>query len=87
VHLIPNSGAALDWRLTLVKAPQYKIYHEAPEEEASSGKAGDEECGNQKEKADADGEEGVDEGSGYGEEKTCCQRNEEGRDSKGDEEK
>jgi hypothetical protein len=87
VHLIPNSGAALDRCLTLVKAAQYKIYHEAPEEEASSGTAGDEECGDQKDKADANGEEGVDEGSSCGEEKACCQRNEEGRDSKGDEEK
>lgn len=72
MQLVANSCARLSRRLTLVEALQDEVYCKAPEEEATSCAAGNEERGDQEEESEADSEEGVDEGRGDSKEQACC---------------
>jgi hypothetical protein len=72
VQLVSNSGARLSRSFTIVETLQYEVDYQAPEKEATSCATSEEECRDQEDKSDADGDEGIDKGSGDGEEETCC---------------
>jgi len=86
VQSVADFGAPLRGLLTLVEASQYHVDGEAPEEGAASGEAGDEERGDEEEERYADGEEGVGECGGDGEQETCREGDEESRGCEEDEE-
>lgn len=68
MQLVTHTRALLAWLFTLVQAPKDHVQSEAPEKEARGCAASEEERGYEEEQCDANGEEGVDEGGGEGEE-------------------